>query len=84
MKVKKIIVMMVIALLLIATMSGCNRTLIDTTYKFTHAIIALPNGDVVEGEVTSWKDFEDGDQLQITIDGITYLTHASNIVLIKK
>ena len=27
-------------------------------------------------------DFEDGDQLQIRIDGKTYLVHSSNVVLI--
>lgn len=28
------------------------------------------------------KTFEDGDQLQITVDGVTYLVHATDAVLI--
>ena len=40
------------------------------------------NGEVVEGKVSSWTDFEDGDQIQVKIDGKTYLVHSSNVVLI--
>lgn len=65
-------------------LTGCNASVIDTTWKYDKAIIVLPNGTVVEGEVTKWTDFEDGDQLQIEIDGKTYLTHASNVVLVSE
>ena len=78
---KKIIFVLLCALTLL-TASGCNKQLIDLTYKFDEAIISLPNGEVIEGEVSSWKDFEDGDQIQVVIDGKTYLVHSSNIVLI--
>ena len=44
----------------------------------------MPNGEVVEGEIESWKDFEDGDQIQVKIDGDMYLVHSSNIVMIDK
>ena len=44
-------------------------------------MIAMPDGSVGEGEVESWRDYDDGDQLQVTINGVTYLTHASNVVL---
>ena len=54
------------------------------TYSYEYAIIALPNGEIVEGKVTSWTDFEDGDQLQVKIDGKTYLVHSSNVVLISE
>ena len=63
-------------------LTGCNRQPIDLTYSYKRAIIALPDGTVVEGKVDSWRDYEDGDQIQIVIDNVTYLTHASNIVLI--
>ena len=66
------------------TMSACNRSAIDTTWKYDKAIIYLPNGSIVEGEVESWRDYEDGDQIQVTIDGITYLVHSENIVLMKE
>lgn len=71
-----ILAVMVIAMLL----SGCNKQMIDLNYNFNYAIINTFNG-TVEGKVSSWTDFEDGDQLQVTIDGVTYLTHASNVIL---
>lgn len=70
------------ALMLAATLAGCgNYKLIDTTYKFDRAIISLPDGTVVDGKIDSWKDYE-GDQLQVTVDGATYLVHSSNVVMI--
>ena len=84
---KKIIAILLVAVVvlsmaLIAT--GCNKQMVDLTYSYEYAIIALPNGEIVEGKVTSWTDFEDGDQIQVKIDGKTYLVHSSNIVLISK
>ena len=81
---KKFAVIALAAVLLIGAMvlAGCNKQLVDMTYSYEYAIIALPNGEIVEGKVTSWTDFEDGDQLQIKIDGKTYLVHSSNVVLI--
>lgn len=64
-------------------LTGCNYKVVDTTYKFDTAIIELPDGEVVTGTVQSWRDYEDGDQIQVKIDGITYLVHSSDIVLIK-
>jgi len=62
--------------------SGCNVQMVDTHWNFDRAVIAMPNGEVIEGKVESWKDFEDGDQIQVKIDGVTYLTHSANVVLI--
>lgn len=78
---KKIIIL---ALLLVSVLSmcSCNKQILDVTYSFDEAIISLPNGEIVEGKVDSWKDYEDGDQIQVVIDGTTYLVHSSNIVLI--
>lgn len=75
------------ALILLAALlvlAGCNKQMVDLTYSYEYAIIGLPNGEVVEGRVSSWKDFEDGDQIQVKIDGKTYLVHSSNVVLISK
>ena len=80
----------VIAILLVAVLAltaalisvGCNKQMVDLTYSYERAIIKLPNGEVVDGKVSSWTDFEDGDQIQVRIDGKTYLVHSSNIVLI--
>ena len=62
--------------------AGCNKQMVDLTYSYEYAILSLPNGEVVEGKVSSWTDFEDGDQIQVKINGKTYLVHSSNIVLI--
>lgn len=64
--------------------SACNRQIIDTTYSYEKAIISLPNGEIIEGNVQSWKDYEDGDQIQVKIDGKQYLVHSSNIALISE
>ena len=81
---KKLIAILLAAVLAvsIAVLAGCNKQMVDLTYSYEYAIIALPNGEVVEGKVTSWTDFEDGDQIQVKINGKTYLVHSSNIVLI--
>lgn len=44
----------------------------------------MPDGSVVSGKVSSWRDYEDGDQIQVVIDGVTYLVHSSNIVLMNE
>ena len=75
----------ILALVLVAglvLLAGCNKQMVDLTYSYIRAILSLPNGEVVEGKVSSWTDFEDGDQIQVKIDGKTYLVHSSNIVLI--
>ena len=81
-KIIAILLVAVVALSLALITTGCNKQLVDLTYSYEYAIIGLPNGEVVEGKVSSWTDFEDGDQIQVRIDGKTYLVHSSNIVLI--
>lgn len=78
---KKVITIL-ITLFLLAALCACNRQMIDMKYKFDRAIIQLPDGEIVDGPVDSWRDYEDGDQLQITIDGVTYLVHSTDAVLI--
>ena len=82
---KKLIAILLVAAMtlgLAAITTGCNKQMVDLTYSYEYAIISLPNGEVVEGKVSSWTDFEDGDQIQVKINGKTYLVHSSNIVLI--
>ena len=75
------VALVILVVMLVPVLCACNRTLIDTTYYFDRAIITLPNGEVIDGEVSTWRDFE-GDQIQVRIDGKTYLTHVANVVLI--
>lgn len=81
---KKVIAILLalVVILGIVILAGCNKQMVDLTYSYERAILCLPNGEVVEGKVSSWTDFEDGDQIQVKIDGVTYLVHSSNIVLI--
>ena len=78
----------VLAAILVASVSlvavGCNKQVVDLTYSYEYAILSLPNGEIVEGKVSSWTDYEDGDQIQVKIAGKVYLVHSSNIVLISE
>ena len=77
---KKILALVLITLMATA-LCGCNKNMMDFTYKYDYAYIKLPNGEVVEGYVTSWTDYE-GEQLQVTINGVTYLTSSYNCTLV--
>lgn len=75
-------IILTLLVIIVGLMSGCgNQQLFDSTYTFDYAIIALPNGEIVEGDVQSWNDY-DGEQLQVVINGVTYLTHSENVVMI--
>jgi hypothetical protein len=78
---KKIICLLLVVLMAVGLFCGCNMQLLDTTYSYEYAYVALPNGEVVEGEVDSWVDYE-SDAIQVVIDGKTYLTHYENVVLV--
>ena len=66
-------------------LSSCgNKQVLDTIYKYDTAILSLPDGSIVSGEVQSWSDYDDGDQIQVKINGTTYLVYSVNIVLIHK
>lgn len=77
----KKIILIVILFVLVITLCSCNRTIIDTTYHFDRAQIILPDGSIVKGNIQKWRDYE-GEQLQIRINGTTYLIHSENAVLI--
>ena len=83
-KALSVILVGLMLLTILCLFAGCNKQVFDTTYSYEYAIICLPNGEVIEGKVTSWTDFEDGDQIQVKIDGKSYLVHSTNIVLISE
>lgn len=79
--------MLLVALLITALilMSACGYyNVIDTTYAFDYAYVELPTGEVVEGKVENWRDYSDGDQFQVRINGTTYLSNSTRIVLVAK
>ena len=67
---------------ILAPIMNSNRQVIDITYNFDDVIIAMPNGDIIEGKVQRWLDFENSDMIQVKIDGKIYLTHINNVLLI--
>ena len=80
---KKRIALIIFLAIILVSCTGCyNKQLFDVTYHYDRAIVYLPNGEIVEGRVNSWTDFEDGDSIQVKIDGKTYLTHLCNVCLI--
>lgn len=81
-------VVALVALLMVGALvlSGCsigNRQIgLDLTQSFRWAILELGNGELIEGRVTAWRDFDESDVVQFTLDdGVTYLTHYSKVIL---
>lgn len=64
---------------------GGNRQVFDTKYQFSWAIIELGNGELIEGAVKSWNDYNESDTVQVIMeDGTVILTHYSNVLLCSK
>ena len=57
-----------------------NYMVFDKTFTYSWAQIKFPDGTIVQGKVDNWTDYE-GDHLQITIDGTTYMVHAANAIM---
>lgn len=58
------------------TLTGCNYNVIDLKYDYPQAII-FGDGTATIVEIENWKDYEDGEQIQIKIkNGPTFLTSA--------
>lgn len=82
---KRVVLLVIFLVIILVSCTGCyNKQLFDTTYHYDRAIVKLPNGEIVEGRVISWTDFDDGDSIQVEIDGKMYLTHISNVCLISE
>lgn len=76
----------ILIIVLVFSLTACqigNRQIgFDSTQTFHWAIIQLGNGELIEGPVDSWRDFDESDAVQITIKGVTYLTHYANAILV--
>ena len=77
----KLIALLMIVMIMLG-LTSCNYVLVDTKYQFDYAIIKLPNGEVIEGKIVKWTDYE-GEQLQLVMeDGNTYLVNSFYTTLI--
>ena len=80
----KKVVAIILSGFLAVSLSACNRQLVDMTYNYAYGYVELPNGECVEGTVDSWTDYDDSDQIQVKIDGVTYFTDTTRVVLTTK
>lgn len=80
---KRLLALALVLVLMIGLLCGCNRTLVDVTFDYERAMIALPNGEVIEGEIKKWTDWDDG-TVEVFIDGKSYYTHSVNVILISE
>lgn len=77
---KKVLVGILLSTILV-TGCGYNKQILDLDYNFNTAIIE----NIGEVKVSSWKDFDTSDMIQVTdTDGNVYLTHSSNVILMYK
>lgn len=72
----------VLALLSVASLASCNKQVIDLQYQYNYAYVMVGDTYLIQGPVDSWTDYADGDQIQVTINGTTYLVHSDNVTLI--
>ncbi len=82
---KKIIAILTIIFALLAVTACGNRDMFDTVYTYDYAIVSFPDDTVEKIKIKQWKDYEDGEQIQIaTKDGTVYLVHADNCILVRE
>ena len=73
--------LLILSILMMLTFTSCgNKKFFDFTYTFKYAQIKLPDGRIIKGKIDNWKDYE-GEQLQITIEGNTYLVNSFNAIM---
>ena len=65
-------------LLPLLMLSGCNKQLFDTNFKFTKVHVFATNKCY---EITSWTDYEDGDQIQVKIKDFGTSERPTNLSL---
>ncbi len=81
---KRIIVLLLVVAMVTIMLCACEggMQVLDTTFTYEYAYVALPNGEWVEGKPSSWIDYEGSDVVQVVINGKTYLTHYENVVMV--
>ena len=81
---KKWVIAAFVAALMAANTEGSNFKLMMLTLDFDTAQIKMPDGSALEVRVKAWCT-ADGGRIQVeTPDGTVYMTHAANVVLVKK
>lgn len=78
---KKLLILPILAL----GLTGCgNLDMVDTVFTYDTAITRWPDGTTKTIKIKTWRDYQDGEQIQITDrDGNVYLLSSFNTVLIR-
>jgi len=59
-----------------------NMQVVDTNLAFHYAIIEMGNGELLEGPIRAWHDYNNSDVVQIIMDdGLVILTHYAKVML---
>lgn len=74
-------IMPILAVVVLAVFVGCNKQVIDFNLKFNRAYVKV--GDTWKDiEVKKWTDYDDGEQIQLTLpDGTVLIVHSANCIL---
>lgn len=63
--------------------TGCSTAQAPSiAHTFDKAVLVMPDGEIVQGDLDAWSSFNG--YTEAVINGTTYLTHSSNIVMIKE
>lgn len=74
----------VIIFVILVTSVGCNYQIVDFNYKFTKVHMSFDGEHYQCYNIESWRDYEDGEQIQVDIDGYgTVLASSVNAILIQ-
>lgn len=80
---KKIIVIFLLIAICLAFV-GCNYQMVDTTYNYDYAIIMRADGEQ-RIDIAKWRDYEDGEQIQIVdTNGNIWLVNSFYTILVKE
>lgn len=80
---KKIIALVIIAVLLCGVLVGCNSVGTSQLAEYKTAIIKYPNGEVITISVKTYTADENGLNVSIRcVDGTCYRTAWENVILI--
>ena len=71
-------VALIVLAMSLAALTGCKAESGRTT-----AVMLLPDGTIVRGEVESWG-YEYRNQIEVKISGTTYHVYAANIVIMEE
>ena len=81
--IHRIIAIAICFAMLAATLVACGVTYDESSTNVTGYVYS-PGGEVIaRGKVTYWNVFNSG-RAVVTINGVTYTTHLSNVVIMEK